>query len=55
MNQLTADQPIVLTLGELERVIRKVIRAELEKLWKTRPKRLSYQRIRNSMEIWRKF
>ena len=37
MRQLTADQPIVLTLGELERVIRKVIRAELKKTLKSAP------------------
>ena len=37
MRQIAVDKPIVLTLGELERVIRKVIRSELEKTLESAP------------------
>lgn len=37
MKQLSADQPIVITLGELEQVIRKVIRSELKKTLQSEP------------------
>ena len=37
MRRLTVDQPIVLTLGELEQAIRKVIRSELKKSLESAP------------------
>ena len=37
MKRLSADQPIVITLSELEQVIRKVIRSELKRALESEP------------------
>ena len=37
MRQLSADQPIMITLGELEQVVREVIRSELKKALESEP------------------
>ena len=37
MRQLSSNQPIVITLGELERMIRKVFRSELKKTLESEP------------------
>ena len=37
MSEISADQPIVITVGELERVVRKIIRSEFKKALEIEP------------------